>query len=320
MRHTAVSHPRGGGTVTVLDRDTSVLYTLPAAAVAHLPAEAGTQRPVLCNKFDPKRPRQSCRAMRECKHAHVDVRRAIAATAIHINYAYATPADCRYGDRLAPGGLVAVTEPASSHLAGAVVDSVPSECVLRTSAKFAADGALPTARCAHFYYNRECHRGAACEFAHVIHLCPRAVGFTRAPPPQSFGRGRDAVAADASRYAADQLALARGGAVSADGPVAAAPDTQRHVTPHPRPVSALAALFSPDGARNTIDASSPLVAVCNKPLSPGPRNRDDCSSTTSSTRTERATFDVPMLEPSTAFAVVAKAKVHFADIATHRIH
>lgn len=124
----------------------------------------------------------------------------------HVNYAYAQPQACAY-PTLPAGATVRVTEPRS--VERGIVDSVASECVLQTRCKLSAN--RPSPRCAHFYFLRECRRGAKCAFAHVLHLDPDAAPLALAPSPNAFGRRRDPKPGDMcpKAYGIQQLRLAR---------------------------------------------------------------------------------------------------------------
>jgi len=89
---------------------------------------------------------------------------------------------------------------------GRLLDVVPAECVIETNCLFTHG---PAIRCAHFYFGRECHLGAQCDFAHVIHLSETANPWEKAPTPSTFGRGKTGRSADAEYYGENQYLIAR---------------------------------------------------------------------------------------------------------------
>ena len=286
--------PLTTGTVEIFDRSSSVLYTVPVKQVIHLPPICA-KRAILCAKFDPTIPDGGC-PFRACKFAHAVVQEATTQRRIHLNYAYKATSECRY-ECHAPGTVVAVREPPSSPLT--IVDWVASECILKTKAKVGADPKKPAARCAHFYYTRECHLGSRCEFVHVMHLATGDVTpFDRAPAPSTFGRGRDSGDEAAAEYGESQFVLARG-----DCPPVAAPlllPRRRNDTPttEAHPPSAAPATWRGPASHSASRPDTPPAEEAPVPLpdvirSPGASHFEPTAGPHSRLSASRASFSSP---------------------------
>ena len=177
--------PLEQGSVQVVERNSSTLYIIPKDDIYYIPMDA--KRLVLCEYFDARDPVQSCRFGNECRWVHADTSRTVRKH-IHVNWAWRSLEECKY-PTLPAGIKLNIREPPSTN--SDIIDTVDSGYVLRTRCVF-DDPKRPAAHCAHFYYGRECHLGSLCDFAHVVYIDPNAWFGERAPPPCTFGRGRDA--------------------------------------------------------------------------------------------------------------------------------
>ena len=184
-------------TIEVVDRRSSAVLRIPIQQVFFVPTPTQAQdktkkkpagtRLYLCDANDAAATSFSwCPLLGACNGVHANTCGA-GNKQIHINFAYKSPSDCQY-PRLAADCVVGVREPVSARSAN--VDTVAAECILVTRCRIGPGHAMT--RCAHFYYGRECHLGANCDFAHVIHINPNARQLELAPTPSSVGRGREA--------------------------------------------------------------------------------------------------------------------------------
>merc|ERR1711871_903583 len=174
--------------VVVLDRKKSELITLDASQIYHMPqTDASNDRarhPILCERFHPAHP-SGCMKGDACNRVHAVVR-GCPRKPIHINWAWRQVEECQY-ERYPSGDIVKVREPVSAK--SDIVDAVDSGYIIKTRCVF-DDVNRPPTHCAHFYYGRECHLGANCDFAHVLYINAQAEKLERAPPPCAFGRRR----------------------------------------------------------------------------------------------------------------------------------
>jgi len=183
-------------TIDVFSRDGETKYVIPREDVHHLPqgqqqqpapkkrgGKGEANRLILCERYDPAAPEESCPFAKtmNCRFVHADLRRA-QATKIHVNFAYRTLDECRY-ERHPPGKMFAVYLPNTAGNPQCCV-VIPSEHALVTRCIYSEADSNPqqqrqhgkklAAHCAHFFYGRECHLGANCNFAHVLTVDPTA--------------------------------------------------------------------------------------------------------------------------------------------------
>ena len=73
----------------------------------------------------------------------------------------------------------------------APMEGVRSEYVLVTKGSASAEsGSGAMSHCAHYYFNRVCNRGPACQFIHRVHIDPTAKPNQRAPAPRAVPGSR----------------------------------------------------------------------------------------------------------------------------------
>jgi hypothetical protein len=166
-------------TLSLHDPEFKNLITVPLSAVHHLPpAHLEISRLVLCRKYDPRNPTESCPMGESCKFVHIDMATPeLQVQSIHVNYAYRSLEEVPH-ERLPAGEQVAVMAPngrAPSQL-------VPSEMILKTRGAENRNSGKPVSHCAHYFYNRMCNRGERCSFLHCLFIDPTAADFQRAPP------------------------------------------------------------------------------------------------------------------------------------------
>lgn len=150
-----------------------VVYVVPIDLVLQMPRGVG--RPAgasplltLCPAFEPGAP-GVCVHGEGCQHVHAATNAALAYSPHMLRGDWSCLDDIPY-ERYPPGAVVSVM-PAR----GGAPTSVDSGCILRTSlVAFEDDGAgdsappATVAHCVHFAAKRFCHRGALCNFAHVV--------------------------------------------------------------------------------------------------------------------------------------------------------
>jgi len=136
---------------------------------------------ILCEKFNCHDPERSCRYGSKCRWVHACTDRATRKY-IHLNWLWRSREECTY--KLMPEGRSFRILRSRTPFGFDIVDSglvVQTRCVF-------TDVDRPASHCAHFYYGRECHLGALCDFAHVINvdhplLCEQAPRSQEATPP-----------------------------------------------------------------------------------------------------------------------------------------
>lgn len=173
-------------TLEVHDPDYTAVMNIPITCVYHVPPRhLAISRLVLCRNFDPKNPLVSCAMGDKCKFVHANVDgNVVQSHHIHVNYAWRTAEAVTY-DRLPAGELLEVLAPNNRH----PVEYIPSHLVLATrGAKEAGTRTEPLSHCAHYYFNRMCNRGDACNFVHAVYVDTNAKDFQRAPPRAGAGR------------------------------------------------------------------------------------------------------------------------------------
>ena len=210
-------------TIIVLDRKKSEIVTVPIRLISHLPSRpnhhngkghgnsnAATDKYYqLCDKVDPFL--KTCRNEKKCHkvHLHGGIEALVGCQRklIHINRVWRSLAECPY-TRFHSGQTVQIREPSTAK--SDVVDTVDTGHILFSRCVF-DDPTRPATHCAHFYYGRECQMAHRCDFAHVVHINPKAESQQRAPHPSTFGRPRHSVdaASGATPRAADKASNAK---------------------------------------------------------------------------------------------------------------
>jgi hypothetical protein len=176
----AVQKNTNQATLSLHDPEFKNLISVPLSAVHHLPpAHLEISRLVLCRKYDPRDPANSCPMGDSCKFVHIDMSTPqLTVQSIHVNYAYRSLEEVTH-ERLPAGESLAVMAPNNR----APSQLVPSEMVLVTrGALNRHSGKGPLSHCAHYFYNRMCNRGERCSFLHCLFVDPSATEFQRAPP------------------------------------------------------------------------------------------------------------------------------------------
>lgn len=135
----------------------------------------GITRLVICRNFSLDDIEGSCGKGDSCKFVHADLSQC-KNRPIHVNYSWKSIAAITY-PCLPAGDSLSVLAPNERQPA----EDVPSERILLTRGATGKKGRM--SRCAHYYFNRMCNRGAQCNFIHVAHIDPTAGEWQKAPAP-----------------------------------------------------------------------------------------------------------------------------------------
>lgn len=119
----------------------------------------------------------TCRDGTECTFVHADITD-LPLRRPHINYAWPCLSCVEY-ERYPPGQLRRVALPNSRE----EFNDFPSDALLKTRA---LESGRRLAHCAHYFFNRWCHRGAECEFVHAVFIDPAAPPHRLAPAPSQI--------------------------------------------------------------------------------------------------------------------------------------
>lgn len=107
-----------------------------------------------------------CADVHRCPHAHFFTLENIEWSEIHTNFIWKSEEEIFY-PRLPTGDVLTVYSPNVRP----PIDSIPSSRVILTKAlQRSATATTPLSHCAHFHFNRMCHRGQECTFVHAAYI------------------------------------------------------------------------------------------------------------------------------------------------------
>ena len=167
------------------------------------PPKLEISRLVLCKNFNPRAADTSCSMGARCKFVHADLRGTTPERhQIHVNYAWRSLDLVAY-ERLPAGEVLRVSAPNNRQ----PITDICSEQILVTRGSLQRHhSSKPLSHCAHFFFNRACHRGESCNFIHAVHLDETAKDFQRAPArsTRNQSEGRPFPDADANSVVSDE--------------------------------------------------------------------------------------------------------------------
>ena len=160
------------------------LVSIPLSGIYHIPQKCSAKHLVLCARFDPAQPTNSCPLLDSCTYVHADVSTGTECSGAHVNYAWRSLNAVTYS-RFAAGRSLRVAPPSTRE----VIDVMDSSAALKTRALESKRATLQ--HCAHYYFDRCCDLGSECSFVHAVFIDPNARPFQRAPVPRQLGHGRE---------------------------------------------------------------------------------------------------------------------------------